>query len=153
KAVDRKSRFSIRLTSMKLSFFEHHSTTRFLITLLAAVALAGCSGNDTGALLGAATTSPPAPTAAAQPTVTSELNPVSALGSSTPSAAAPAAMPVAQQSTPIPQSDLPLSNDEEVVAGVFDRVGPAVVRIETDQGLGSGFLVDASGHIITNNHV
>jgi len=145
---------------MKRISLRHHSSISFLITLLAAAALAGCSGNDSGGLLGAATNSPPAPTSAAQLTVVSEPNPVSAPGSSTASAAAPAdqaatpaALPVAQQSTPIPQSDVPLSNDEEVVAGVFEHVGPAVVRIETDQGLGSGFLVDASGHIITNNHV
>jgi 2-alkenal reductase len=122
-----------------------------------ALALAGCSGANPGGLLGAATTAPPAATSAP------ELNPVgdmsaptaAAVSSAQPSAQPGAAtsVPLAQQSTQAPPGDMPLSNDEEVVAGVFDRVGPAVVRIETDQGLGSGFLVDASGFIITNNHV
>jgi len=135
---------------MKRISLRRPSISSFFITFIAAVALAGCSGNDTGALLGAATNSPPPPTSSAvQATAAPELNPVSAAGNGTPVAAAP----LAQQSTPIPQSDLPLSNDEEVVAGVFERVGPAVVRIETDQGLGSGFLVDTNGLIITNNHV
>src|SRR6266496_3841307 len=135
---------------MKRISLRRPSISSFFITFIAAVALSGCSGNDTGALLGAATNSPPPPTSSAvQATAAPELNPVSAPGNGTPVAAAP----LAQQSTPIPQSDLPLSNDEEVVAGVFERVGPAVVRIETDQGLGSGFLVDANGLIITNNHV
>jgi 2-alkenal reductase len=146
---------------MKRSFFGHPSFGSLLIGFFAAMALAGCSGSDSSALLGAATNSPPVPTSAAtQPTAAPEVNPVGAPGNGTAVAAAPggqaptlAAMPVAQQSTPIPQSDLPLSNDEQVVAGVFERVGPAVVRIETDQGLGSGFLVDTTGHIITNNHV
>ncbi len=135
---------------MKRISLRRPSISSFFITFIAAVALAGCSGNDSGALLGAATNSPPPPTSSAvQATAAPELNPVSAPGNGTPVAAAP----LAQQSTPIPQSDLPLSNDEEVVAGVFERVGPAVVRIETDQGLGSGFLVDTNGLIITNNHV
>jgi S1-C subfamily serine protease len=30
---------------------------------------------------------------------------------------------------------------------------PSVVRIETDNGVGSGFVIDAGGYIMTNNHV
>ena len=133
---------------------------KILITLAAAAALVGCSGNDLAAVLSTPTSIPPTPTIAAPPTPALEANPVSqpsdgtqipaASGGQAPTAAA---VPVDQQATPMPAPEVPLSNDEEVVAGVFERVGPAVVRIETDQGLGSGFLVDASGHIITNNHV
>lgn len=43
--------------------------------------------------------------------------------------------------------------EEQLVADIYDRVAPAVVRISTDQGLGSGFLVDTKGYIITNHHV
>ncbi|GAB4213732.1 MAG: hypothetical protein OHK0022_51290 [Roseiflexaceae bacterium] len=42
---------------------------------------------------------------------------------------------------------------EQVVFNVFQRISPVVVRIETGQGLGSGWLYDAEGHIVTNNHV
>ncbi len=42
---------------------------------------------------------------------------------------------------------------EQVIEDVNNRVGPAVVTIRTESGLGSGFLIDAEGHIVTNNHV
>jgi len=61
---------------------------------------------------------------------------------------------VLQQVTPIPDNlQQQLDAEEQIVANVFARVGPAVVRIETSEGLGSGFLIDTEGHIITNNHV
>src|SRR5258707_15257868 len=39
------------------------------------------------------------------------------------------------------------------VAAVAQTVGPAVVSVRTNQGLGSGVLYDASGLILTNAHV
>jgi S1-C subfamily serine protease len=39
------------------------------------------------------------------------------------------------------------------VAAVAQSVGPAVVSVRTNQGLGSGVLYDASGLILTNAHV
>jgi S1-C subfamily serine protease len=36
---------------------------------------------------------------------------------------------------------------------VIQRVSPAVVQIQTAQGLGSGVVYDAKGDIVTNNHV
>jgi len=42
---------------------------------------------------------------------------------------------------------------EQVIEAVNDRVGPAVVTITPGSGLGSGFLIDTEGHIVTNNHV
>ncbi len=42
---------------------------------------------------------------------------------------------------------------EQVIGDVNERVGPAVVTISTGSGLGSGFLIDTEGHIVTNNHV
>jgi putative serine protease PepD len=45
------------------------------------------------------------------------------------------------------------SNTDEPVAAVAAAVAPAVVQIETSSGLGSGFVYDSDGHILTANHV
>jgi putative serine protease PepD len=44
-------------------------------------------------------------------------------------------------------------NAEEPIAAVAAAVSPAVVQIETRQGLGSGFVYDQDGHILTAAHV
>jgi 2-alkenal reductase len=46
-----------------------------------------------------------------------------------------------------------LDREESLYINVYERVSPAVVYIETDEGSGSGFVYDTQGHIITNNHV
>ena len=52
--------------------------------------------------------------------------------------------------------------DEQSVLSIYDQVSPAVVEVTTSLGTGrnlrrlgsgSGFLIDAEGHIVTNNHV
>ena len=52
--------------------------------------------------------------------------------------------------------------DEDQVQQIYDRVSPAVVEVMVDtkvgdafsqEGFGSGFLIDREGHIATNNHV
>ena len=51
--------------------------------------------------------------------------------------------------------------DEQVVIDVYERVSPSVVEVSTSRGgedlwetgVGSGFLIDSQGHIVTNNHV
>lgn len=60
-------------------------------------------------------------------------------------------------STPIsaPQSDagtIPADGSEPVAAAAA-AVAPSVVQIETSEGLGSGFVYDADGLILTANHV
>ena len=39
------------------------------------------------------------------------------------------------------------------MVSVIKKLTPAVVVIETDQGLGSGVIYDTAGHIVTNSHV
>jgi putative serine protease PepD len=51
-------------------------------------------------------------------------------------------------STPVVQD-----NVDEPVAAVAAAVSPAVVQIETRSGLGSGFVYDPDGHILTAAHV
>jgi putative serine protease PepD len=44
-------------------------------------------------------------------------------------------------------------NQAEPVAAVASTLAPSVVQIETDEGLGSGFIYDNVGHILTAAHV
>ena len=53
-----------------------------------------------------------------------------------------------QNTTPLVQN----SGDEPAVA-VAKALSPAVVQIQTQEGLGSGVVYDASGLIVTNQHV
>ncbi len=66
--------------------------------------------------------------------------------------------------TPIPAAtliptptDTPVATPTQVtslsVADVVDRVRPSVVRIVSSDGGGTGFVIDADGHILTNEHV
>jgi putative serine protease PepD len=57
------------------------------------------------------------------------------------------AMPVADP-TPLVEDDA-----EEPVAAVAEALGPSVVKIQTQDGLGSGVVYDESGLILTNAHV
>jgi serine protease Do len=50
----------------------------------------------------------------------------------------------------------PLNGDETPslsIADVVELLEPAVARIETPEGLGSGFIINRAGYVITNNHV
>jgi S1-C subfamily serine protease len=72
---------------------------------------------------------------------------VAALGLVSQNAAAPA--PVAAQAV----TTVALAAPAGSVAAVAQSVGPAVVSVRTNQGLGSGVVYDASGLILTNAHV
>lgn len=39
------------------------------------------------------------------------------------------------------------------LANIVDRVSPSVVSLTSNKGLGSGFVIDPTGYIVTNNHV
>jgi putative serine protease PepD len=45
------------------------------------------------------------------------------------------------------------SSTTEPIAAVAAALAPSVVQIETSQGLGSGFIYDTAGHILTAAHV
>jgi S1-C subfamily serine protease len=66
----------------------------------------------------------------------------------------------------VPPAFIPLESSEAVVTRVYREMSPAVVNIVAQSqalnfwmqpapkfGQGSGFVIDAQGHIITNNHV
>jgi len=53
----------------------------------------------------------------------------------------------------ITTSSEPTTLAPEDVTSIVAMVGPAVVRIETDDYIGSGMIIDESGYILTNNHV
>lgn len=66
-----------------------------------------------------------------------------------------AADPVSPDTIPLqsPGSQREPLTLEQIIATVHANAAPAVVRIEIRNGLGSGFLVDTQGHVVTNNHV
>jgi S1-C subfamily serine protease len=60
--------------------------------------------------------------------------------------------------TPLPAAQAsPVDVEEQLVIDVYARVGPAVVCITAPQRfgecIGSGFILDQEGHVVTNNHV
>jgi 2-alkenal reductase len=80
---------------------------------------------------------------------------------------APSAPTVAPTPTAIPaEQRVQFDTDEAVLVNLYERVNPAVVSIAIEQqfqtrqgsverqaGVGSGFVIDTEGHIVTNNHV
>jgi S1-C subfamily serine protease len=105
---------------------------------LAALALAlgaACSANGGGSSAPAAPTSAPASPAAAA---------AQATAAAQPTAAAQAERP---RELPTPREGV------FATADLVKLVEPSVVKVQTPGGVGSGFVIAADGHIITNNHV
>jgi S1-C subfamily serine protease len=66
--------------------------------------------------------------------------------------AAPAVTTAVSNTLPPVLSPPVVNTDENPAAFVADKLGPSVVTVETDRGLGSGVIFD-DGLILTNNHV
>jgi 2-alkenal reductase len=111
-----------------------------LIITLFALALAGCDRSLVALPAEQPTGSVARPTAPAQATTV----PVAAQRPAQPTSAPPEALAQTLQN---------LEEIARVHAHVFDRVAPAVVRVLPGQGLGSGFLIDRDGQVVTNHHV
>jgi S1-C subfamily serine protease len=63
-----------------------------------------------------------------------------------------------QGDVPPPGGEDPLDSYSRTVAGVVERVGPAVVRVESQGnrrrgGVGSGVVIADDGLVLTNSHV
>lgn len=108
---------------------------RFLAPGIAAIALitgVACSSNP-------ASPGSPADAAATQPPTTQP--PATSAGTSTGGTSPGGASPSTSASGALSTADL------------VKLAEPAIVRIETPAGVGTGFVVDASGYIMTNFHV
>ncbi|MFI6510271.1 S1C family serine protease [Streptosporangium sp. NPDC050855] len=64
--------------------------------------------------------------------------------------AAPAALPRAAAAPPVPSGSPGTAGG---LSGTAARVLPSVVSVESGRGAGSGFVIDGSGHLLTNAHV
>src|ERR1700748_2389565 len=51
------------------------------------------------------------------------------------------------------QSESPSAQSPAAWTSLVEKIQPSVVVIETDKGLGSGFVVKSDGTIATNHHV
>ncbi|MGC9335519.1 MAG: S1C family serine protease, partial [Anaerolineae bacterium] len=110
----------------------------WLVLGLVLLSMVACNLSELSALLSEPATS--APTAA-------EATP-----------AVPATVIVEVTPTPQPAADAPAVDvEEQLVIDVYAEVGPAVVCITAPQYfgecIGSGFVIDQQGHVVTNNHV
>ncbi|NWG05899.1 MAG: trypsin-like peptidase domain-containing protein [Chloroflexi bacterium] len=59
-----------------------------------------------------------------------------------------------QVNPPLDSASVNLADQQDTLVTLYERVIPGVVAIRTDVGaLGSGFVFDNEGHVITNQHV
>ncbi|GAA5526299.1 trypsin-like peptidase domain-containing protein [Herpetosiphon gulosus] len=72
-------------------------------------------------------------------------------------AAVPSTGPLATAAAQMPVNQAGVDAYSNVIRAVYNRGNPSVVRIDvqSNQGesLGTGFVIDKQGHIVTNNHV
>ncbi len=74
--------------------------------------------------------------------------------SGVPSLAQPTAGPAVQVAPPVLPNNAPdPAKSDNVLVSMYAQVLPGVVSINTGDALGSGFVFDGNGDIVTNNHV
>ena len=66
----------------------------------------------------------------------------------------PAIIPTIGSSQVIPGEPINLGEQQDTLVALYQRVSASIVAIQTSSGgLGSGFIFDQNGHIVTNFHV
>src|ERR1041385_1743610 len=69
-------------------------------------------------------------------------------------AAQPTSAPITFAAPPVLPANAPDPKESDnVLVAMYAQVLPGVVSINTGQALGSGFVFDNNGHVVTNNHV
>ena len=65
----------------------------------------------------------------------------------------PAPVVQIQTDPPIQSVSIDSAGQQDALVTLYEAVIPGVVSIRTDTGLGSGFVFDSEGHVVTNHHV
>lgn len=132
------------------------SLSQIFVWLLLALGLVACGGEVTTAVSGATPnpTSLPAPTvdtAAIADLVLAQLATAEASATAVPATAVSDTAPL----TPILNTTLSTTTDlQTALVALYQQASPAVVYIIVPNvGSGSGFVYNAAGYIVTNNHV
>ena len=130
----------------------------FLMMALVAMLLTGCStitetvgqavSDQVAAVLPTLAASAALPTSEAVIQPASQSNPTATVEAPFTEAEDAAAEPAVVQPVPVQQTA-----QERVFIDLYQRVNPAVVSVNLTSGGGSGFVIDPSGYIVTNNHV
>ncbi len=115
-----------------------HKTIAMFVLVLILLSCVACDLSELSTLLGESTDEIPTGVEASSPT--------------------PATIVVEVTPTPMRSGSSPATDvEEQLVIDVYARVGPAVVCItaprQFGECIGSGFVIDLEGHIVTNDHV